>query len=366
MKIAIVSIGNEILNGSIVDTNSNYIAKTLSAKGYDVDSISALGDNKEQIKMTFGCLSTSYDIVITTGGLGPTFDDVTTEALAEAANKELKMNRNEYFNIIRKVKSKNVKLKLSHLKQIYLPQGCDVIENRYGTAPGIIMKIDRAYFISMPGVPSEMKPMFETYVLPFISDVFPSKKKFRYDLKLIGVAESDMDEFLSKTDTEGIEIILNAEEGELAVRMFSHEQDRLENLYKVIKNKFALKLYSTKDEKIEDVVDEILTQKGLKLGVVESFSGGYLTLLMSDKQSFAGSVVKKYDDVGGMESIKDADIVIYPNDLNGNEFVLNIYFQKELSQIYTRYMGNMNFMKKATSKRTLGHLYEFLKNLDFL
>jgi len=366
MRIAIISIGNEILNGSIVDTNSNYIAKALEAKGYEAESIYALKDNIDQIKETFGCLSAVYDVVITTGGLGPTFDDLTTEALSQAANKNLKLCKNAYFDVIRKVKSKNVRLKLSHLKQIYLPEGAEVIKNEQGTAPGISIKINKAHFFSLPGVPSEMKPMFENYVLPTISELFPSKKKYRYDLKLIGVAESDMDEFLSTIETKNVDIILNAQEGELAVRLFSFDKNRLENIRRQIDDKFALKLYSDKDEKIEDVVDAIMGEKNLKLGIIETFSGGYVTLLMSDKSSFVASVIKKNDSSVKADTIQNADVVIFPNSLNGNRFVLNIYFKGELNQIYTKYMGNLNFMKKAVAKRALGHLYEFLKNLDFL
>ncbi len=366
MKIAIISIGNEILNGSIVDTNSNYIAKTLAANGYEAESIYASKDNIDKIKETFECLSTVYDVVITTGGLGPTFDDLTTEALSKAANKSLKLYKNAYFDVVRKVKSKNVRLKLSHLKQIYLPQGAETIKNEHGTAPGISIKINKAHFFSLPGVPSEMKPMFENYVLPTISELFSAKKKYRYDLKLIGVAESDMDEFLLTIETKKVDIILNAQEGELAVRLFSFDKSRLDNIRKQIKNRFALKLYSDKDEKIEDVVDAIMSEKNLKLGIIETFSRGYVTLLMSDKKSFAASVIRKNDKDVKSDAIKNADVIIFPNSLNKNRFVLNIYYKGELNQIYTKYMGNLNFMRKAVAKRTLGHLYEFLKNLDFL
>ena len=366
MRIAIISIGNEILNGSIVDTNSNYIAKTLAANGYEAESIYALKDNIDEIKETFGCLSATYDVVITTGGLGPTFDDLTTEALSQAANKSLKLCKNAYFDVVRKVKSKNVRLKLSHLKQVYLPQGAEIIKNEHGTAPGISIKINKAHFFSLPGVPSEMKPMFENYVLPTISELFPAKKKYRYDLKLIGVAESDMDEFLSTIETKKVDIILNAQEGELAVRLFSFDKSRLEDIHRQIENRFALKLYSDKDEKIEDVVDAIMSEKKLKLGIIETFSGGYVTLLISNKERFGASIIKKSDNDVKNDIIKDADVVLFPNSLNGNRFVLNIYFKGELNQIYTKYMGNLNFMRKAAAKRTLGHLYEFLKNLDFL
>ncbi len=362
MKTAIIGIGNEILRGSIVDTNSGYIAKTLTEKGYEVESISVVGDDMEKMETLFKCYASYYDVVITTGGLGPTFDDLTVEALSRVSNRRLKLNRNAYHDVVKKVKSKNVNLKLSHLKQVYLPKGCGVIKNDYGTAPGITIKTNKAYFIAMPGVPSEMKPMFENYVLPELLRLFPPKQRFRYDLKFIGVAESDMDEFLSAIDTTGAEIILNAQEGELAVRLLSQDKNRIEHISKLIADKFSINLYSYKDEKIEDVVDNLLIEKGLSLGIMEDFSKGYLTFLMADKKSFAGSVVSggSYD-IKDADLIKKADVVLYPNSLEGNRFVVDIYFKQKLTRLNTRYTGNKNFMKKAVSKRALGHLYEFLK-----
>ncbi len=365
MNIAVVSIGNEILNGSIVDTNSNYIAKTLASYGYYVDEIVALGDDIKQIKCEFELLSKKYDLVITTGGLGPTFDDRTTEGLSFAAKTGLKLNKTIYFDVIRKVKSKGVNLKLSHLRQSYLPKGCEIINNDYGTACGILMKINRAYFISMPGVPSEMKPMFKNYVLDEIRARFPHKDYLRYDLKLVGVAESDMDEFLKGIDTDDVEIILNAQEGELAVRVFAKKQSRLDYIYNAVFNEFGNRLYSKNDEVIEDTVDELLQNMNMKLGIVESFTGGYLSLLMSDKKSFANAIISKKENLDNIGKVDGADIVIFPSGIEDSIFSVNIYYKGKMHTIRTRYMGNKNFMKKSTSKRALGHLYEFLKNLDF-
>ncbi len=362
MDVAVVSIGNEILNGSILDTNSNYIAKNLELLGLNVSTIAAVGDSIKQIEDTFKHLSKNYDLVITTGGLGPTFDDNTTQGLASCANVELKLNKKIYQDVIKKVKKKGVKLKLSHLRQTYLPKGCETIPNEFGTACGIMIKINRAYFISMPGVPSEMKPMFENYVIVKIKKLFNIKEHLRYDLKLVGVPESDMDEFLKTVDTDGVDIILNAQEGELAVRLFSDDKNRIESTKELICGRFRNLTYSDSDESIEDVVDRVLRQKGLKLGIIESFSGGYLTLLMSDKESFLGSIVVKNEDLNNFTKFKDADIVIFPSSLNKNTFAANIYHKNELKQIHSRYMGNRNFMKKSVAKRMLGHLYEFLNS----
>jgi nicotinamide-nucleotide amidase len=365
MKIAIVSIGNEILNGSIVDTNSNYIAKTLQLIGYSINTIISISDDIKQIENVFKTLSKTYDLVLTTGGLGPTFDDRTTEALAKSAKEDVYLNKEIYKDVLKKVKSKGVRLKLSHLRQAYLPRSSQTIKNDHGTACGIMMKINKANFISMPGVPSEMKPMFENYVIEKIKELFPTKVKLRYDLKLVGVAESDMDDFLSTVNTDNLDIILNAQEGELAVRIFSYKQNRLDDTYDKIFKKFSYKLYSKNDELIEDVVGDLLKKASLKVGVVESFTGGYLTTLLSNKESFTSSLINKQESLDNLKKIKGADIIVFPSSLNKNEFRANIYYKNKLHQDYLRYMGNKNFMRKSVSKRMLGYLYEFLKNLDF-
>ncbi len=365
MKIAIVAIGNEILNGSITDTNSGYIARALESAGYKINSIQAVSDNIKEISQNLKCLIGLYDVVITTGGLGPTFDDRTMEAVSYAADSRLKLNREIYADIMKKVKSKKIAVKLSHLRQAYLPDDCDILKNDYGTAPGILKNVKGTNIFCMPGIPSEMKPMLINYVLPKILSIYPVKKRYRYDLKFTGVPESDMDEYLKKVDTKGIEIILNAQEGELAVRVFSDDKTRLDLLCKSIYDKFSDNLYSKKDELIEDVVDDELCRKNMRLGIIEDFSGGYLSLLMSDKKSFAGAIVNKSTHKGLYHDIENADITVYPNSLEGSEFVVNIYYADKVNQIRTKYMGNINFMKKSASKRTLGLLYEFLKNLDF-
>ena len=364
MNIAIVSIGNEILNGSILDTNSHYLAQTLLNNGYSVSSIVAVGDDIEQMVHTFEALSKNYDLVITTGGLGPTFDDKTTEALAKAAKEELKLKKELYFGMINKIKSKGVALKLSHLRQVYLPENSKSIPNDFGTASGILLKINRAYFISMPGVPKEMKPMFENYVLNEIKALFPYANRFRYDLKFVGVAESDADDFLNDLDTKGVEIILNAMEGELAVRLFSKDKEKLDKIKDAYDKRFKNKMFSIKNETIEVVVDKLLIDRGLKLAIAEDFTGGYLTLLMSDKKSFLHSYVGSHSFLDIKNKVGDNDVLIFPSDLQGNKFNVSILYKNSLKKIDVKYFGNSNFLQKSASKRALGALYEILK-LDF-
>ncbi|AEA33585.1 competence/damage-inducible protein A [Hippea maritima] len=361
MEIFIVSIGNEILEGSILDTNSNYLARRLKEEGFSVSGIFAVGDSLNELEQLLSQLMRKEAIIITTGGLGPTFDDKTTQAVSKACKKRLKLNKSVYFDILSKVKAKGVKLKTSHTRQAYLPEGAKILPNHNGTAAGIFLKCNQSYFICMPGVPSEMKPMFENYAIKNIKEIIKPIKLYRCDFKLIGVPESDADEFLKRTNTQNIKIILNAMEGELAIRTLSEDKDILEDLKKNLFEKFGYKLYSTKNQTIEDVLSEELEKEDLTIAFLESITAGYLALLMFDKAPFIGSFVSDAN-IRIDDAFEKADIVACPCNLVGNEFDLHLRINSDEITQTLRYMGNINFMRKSISKRTLGFIYETLKS----
>ena len=359
MEFYIVSVGEEILEGSIVDTNSNFIARLLKQNGYKVNGIMATGDDIDRLTELFQNLSLKNAFVISTGGLGPTFDDNTTLALSKACNLRVKLNREVYFDIVKKVKAKGVELKPSHSKQAYLPYPCRIIKNPHGTAAGFIVKCNNAYFAALPGVPSEMKSMVNE-VISFISTIIPSQKLFSQDIKLIGVPESDMDKFLKDKIPDDGEVILNAMEGELAVRIRAGSKEIIENLSNIIKKQFGYKVYSLDNRSIEDVLSETLNRLNLTIAFEETITAGYLAYLMHDKSCFVAS------SINAPLCNADADIIAKPFNLKGNEFELSIKFHKDSYQTRLRYMGNKNFMHKAIAKRTLGFIYQYLKeNIDF-
>ncbi len=359
MRVCVVAIGNEVVNGSIVDTNSAYIANALFREGLKNINIIGLRDDLEELKNWFRRLGDMYDLVITTGGLGPTFDDLTIEAFSLAFFRRLKLNRSLYRKVIERANRKGVRVKLSHVKQAFMPEGAKIINNRLGSAAGILFDEGRCVFICLPGVPSEMKQMFEDEVLGYVKNRFVGLKVVnRYDLKLIGVAESDMDEFLGSVDKEDVEIVLNANEGELTVRLFSEDRKRLESFVDQIEKAFGFHLYSKTGESIDEVVDRMLNERGLKLSVVEGFSRGAIIYMMSDKDSFLEGVVSKETiDINGV----GGDVVLSPVELFNNRFSLLIKIRTSIKKIETRYLGNEGFMELAVAKKSLWHLYELLR-----
>ena len=359
MKVYIVSIGNELLEGSIIDTNSSYIAQRLSINGVNIDGILVCPDSKERLKKLLEDLTKTESCIITTGGLGPTFDDITTETVADFCRKELKLNRKMYFELIEKIKIKGIKPTISHLKQLYLPEDSVPIKNQYGTAPGFYIKFRESHIFSLPGVPSEMKPMFENHVIDKVKEIVNSQDLYRVDLKIIGVAESEANRFLETLKMDGIQVILNAMEGELAVRLRAKDKIALQSIKRAFAERYGFKVYSTKDEKIEDVLANLLDGLNFTISFRESITAGILAHLMIDKACFKESLVSNGE--AEIDIFQGADIVAFPSNLTGNEFELKLKVEDELGSFKLRYLGNVNFMRKSVAKRTLGFIYEYLK-----
>jgi len=360
MKVYIVSIGNELLEGSILDTNSNHIAKELFKRGIGVEGIFIVGDNENKLSNLILDLTKENSIIITTGGLGPTFDDITIRAVAKACGERLKLNKKLYFEILNKIKAKGVNLKISHLRQIYVPKNASIIKNTYGTAPGVHLSCKKSHIICLPGVPSEMNPMLTDQVIKIIKKIINPTELYSIDLKLTGVAESDAERFLKTLDINGVKAILNAMEGELAIRLRSENRDSVEVIKNQFQKNYGFKLYSTKDEKIEDVVGNLLDELDLSIGFIETTTSGILAQMMIDKACFTKSIVSSTVSDAALGLI-DADIVACPCNLSGNEFELKLYINEEELSFNLRYLGNINFMRKSVAKRTLGFIYEYLK-----
>ncbi|MFQ5711179.1 MAG: competence/damage-inducible protein A [Candidatus Geothermarchaeales archaeon] len=178
VQAEIIAIGNELLMGETLDTNSNWIARRLREMGISVRRITIVGDDRDEIVNAFSnALNRGSNLIFTTGGLGPTGDDLTFEALAMATHKKLVLNREAFEMVKRKYEDlaskgfvKTAKLTSPRLKMATLPEGADPLPNPVGVAPGIKMTVKGALVIALPGVPSEMKGVFEEHVPDLIMD----------------------------------------------------------------------------------------------------------------------------------------------------------------------------------------------------
>ena len=299
MKAEIVAVGTELLLGQIVDTNSAHIAQQLTTVGLDLHFKSTVGDNLERIKGTLETALRRSDFIITTGGIGPTLDDLTREAVAEALNKPLLFQPHlfeqisDYFRRVGRPASPN------NRKQAYIPEGAIPIENPVGTAPGFIAEQDGKAIISIPGVPHEMRYFMEHSVLPYlrrklgIREVIVSRV-----LKLFGIGESVVDErikdLIEKGTNPTIGLLAHTQIGEIHIRLTTKAADETSAaalnapLEAEIRDRLKEFIFGTDEETYEGVLSSLLRKTGVTLAVAET--------------SFGSSIIQN---VKGMEGNKD-------------------------------------------------------------
>jgi len=192
MKAWIITIGNEILIGKIVNTNAAWLSQRLTEYGIEVRKIICIPDEEKEIINTILDATNNADLIITTGGLGPTFDDKTSESLAKAFGLKWVVNKEALREIESKYRSKGMEVNNYRIKMAKMPEGATPLRNRVGTAPGILLKIRNKIIISLPGVPNEMKAIFEDYVSKILSSYTPERVRDEKSILVKGIPESSL------------------------------------------------------------------------------------------------------------------------------------------------------------------------------
>ena len=294
----IVTVGTELLLGHIIDTNSAFISNKLAELGINVYFKTAVGDNDERLMEALKLAAKRADIIIVTGGLGPTVDDITKNSVVKLLNRNLILNE----RVLEKIKSffekRKIRMPQNNVSQALVPSGATIIENNNGTAPGLILKSDdEKIFILMPGVPREMVQMMDETVIPYLKDTFSIEGIIKSrTIKSFGLGESTIDEkiedlFRYSTNPT---IALLASHTEVKVRLTSSAKDlataeeaiaRVEN---EIKKRLGDNVFGVDNETMEGNVAVLLTMKRLTLSVAESCTGG---LIASFITSVPGSSV---------------------------------------------------------------------------
>lgn len=304
MNAEIITIGTELLLGQILDTNSLYLSKKLSEIGVNLYYKTSVGDNTGRIKETLSIAASRSDLIIITGGLGPTVDDVTRDAISEWSGKKLVLNDNILKQIEQFFKNRNIKMPENNKLQAYLPQGALILENRVGTAPGFILEHNSKIIVCVPGVPAEMKPMIETGVIPYLIEkslagrfVILSKR-----IKLTGLPESVIDEKIRDIfiESRNPTVAILAHQTEIEIRLTSRAETRekaiemIDNLKKEIYNRVGENIYGEDDEALEEKVAILLKEKKLTISTAESCTAGLisyrLTNIPGSSQYFLGGV----------------------------------------------------------------------------
>lgn len=293
MKAEIISIGDELLIGQVVNTNQAYIAEKLNSVGIDAVRMTTVGDNETMILSAFEDAYANHDVVTVTGGLGPTHDDVTRSAVCKFFNTDLVVNQEALERIRSLFASRGLQLLKINEEQALVPRGCIAIQNRHGTAPGYFFERQGKFFIVMPGVPFEMKPMMEEFVLPFFVERKGGIIIQHRTLKTTGIAESFLAQLLGTTDDffpsgSGISLAyLPSPTGvRLRITVKSTSQDDAASTIREVEAKIRQKaekyIYGVDHEELEHVLGRLLTERKMTIAVAESCTGGLIADRLTD------------------------------------------------------------------------------------
>ncbi|MCI8870793.1 MAG: competence/damage-inducible protein A [Lawsonibacter sp.] len=306
--VEILSVGTELLLGSIANLDAQILSQGLSELGLNVYWHTVVGDNPQRARDAVAIAKKRADVIITTGGLGPTCDDLTKNVLAEAFGKKLVYHEasaqriKSYFARTGRVMTEN------NLQQAMLPEGCTVLENDWGTAPGCAFEAEGVHVVMLPGPPSECRPMFRYRAVPYLQCLSEGVIA-SHTLKLFGIGESQMEAQLREqmNAMHNPTLAPYAKEGECELRVTAkaasdeEAQALLQPTVEQVKALFGHKVYGVDVSSLEEVVLAGLREKGLTLGTAESITGGLMAKRLTDipgaSQVFRGGIVSYTNEV---------------------------------------------------------------------
>lgn len=289
LKCEILSTGDEVLTGQIVDSNAAWLAEQLGMQGFVVTRHTTVGDDRTDLENAFREIGARADVCVCTGGLGPTVDDLTTEIAAKVGACGLKLDQPALDRMAMLWQARGRPMPENNRKQAMLPEKSDVLPNPIGTAPGFTMKLDRARFFFMPGVPSEMKKMFTEQVIPRLESLRPEKTVF--DVKVLrthGLPESKVDEILDGLETQfpGVKLGFRAHFPEIQVKLtvkgtdISSAKQGLKAASKEVFRRLGPYIFS-EGASMEEAVGELLRLEKAKITLAESCTGGMIGQMLT-------------------------------------------------------------------------------------
>jgi len=283
--LEIITIGTELLLGEITDTNSTYLARTLRDHGIDIYRITTIGDNPGRITLTIQEALQRADIIITTGGLGPTIDDPTRQAVADAAHRKLVFKPELWEQILERFKNYGSEPTENNRRQAYIPEGSIPVKNPVGTAPCFIIEIGNACIVSLPGVPQEMEFVLHQSILPYLSNKYDLKSQIikATILHTASLGESVIDEMLQDLEQHSNPTVgLLAHPGQVDIRITAKalsENEAIElsqPIIKEIKGRLGDHIYGQDEETLESIIGQLLNDHNLRLYLLEFGLDGQL------------------------------------------------------------------------------------------
>ncbi|MFC3769818.1 competence/damage-inducible protein A [Paenibacillus sp. GCM10012303] len=314
MRAEIIAVGTELLLGQIVNTNAQYIAQGCAGIGLNVYYQTVVGDNRERLRQTFELAASRADFVIVTGGLGPTQDDLTKDALAELLGLSISIHQPSMDKIVSLFRARGTEMVESNARQANLIEGCEPLSNDNGLAVGVALTHEGTHYVLLPGPPKEMKPMFDRYAIPWISSVMGDQAAPLHSkmLKFAGIGESNLEHRLIDL-IEGQQdptIAPYAKEGEVSIRLTTRAvtaeeaQRKLATTEREIRSRVGDHIYADSDVPIERVIVLQLAEAGKTLALAESCTGGLVSEMITE--------------VAGSSAAYKGGIVCYTNEIKRN------------------------------------------------
>ncbi|REC47228.1 CinA family nicotinamide mononucleotide deamidase-related protein [Chryseobacterium pennipullorum] len=290
-KAVLITIGDEILSGNTIDTNSNFIASELKNIGIKVSQIFTISDEIETIKKTLGEAFELGDLVITTGGLGPTRDDKTKKALAEFFNDEIALDE-VTFNHLKEYMERRGRTDIleRNREQAFVPTRSTVFQNQYGTAPCMMMEMDGKLCYSLPGVPYEVKPLIKDQIIPYLQEKYSLQYIHTRIVSVVGIPESVLADTIEEWELalpDNIALSYLPVGTRVKLRLTAsgdHEaflQQQVEREIQTLLPLLGDHVIAVSEDKIENILAEILTERKLTISTAESCTGGELAKMLT-------------------------------------------------------------------------------------
>ncbi len=283
MKATIITIGDEILIGQILDTNSRYISRALNANGITVGERTSIGDNRTQIVETLNRSLAESEVVIITGGLGPTKDDITKHTLCDYFGSTLRYDEVEAEHIRTLLERRNIAFNELNRGQAMVPECCTVLHNAHGTAPGMWFEREGRVVISLPGVPFEMQHLIDEEVMPRLREHFALREIVHRTMITFGIAESILAERIAAWEDalpDYIHLAYLPAPNVVRLRLSAYEvegkevRNEIDSLFDTLRTIIPDNIAGFEDASVEELVHNILINRGQTLAVAESCTGG--------------------------------------------------------------------------------------------
>lgn len=290
-KAYIISTGTELMLGSTVDTNSVFLSRHLTALGFKVVGKNTVGDSEQYIREAFRQGMQTADLVVSSGGLGPTRDDLTREAVCRELGLELLLRKDEAENLKEFFRKRHREMPEANFKQVMFPVGAKALKNVVGTAPGMYLEHAGKTLILLPGPPREMEKMFLEQVMPILKTKYDLVDRVvRKTIKILGPGESQVEAILGNIGEQyrGLSMALLARDGEVHVKISAEGENR-EHTCRMVDDAAARigkllggHIFAYDEETLEQSLSNLLKARGRKLAVAESCTGGLLSKMLTD------------------------------------------------------------------------------------